>query len=740
MTDTAACPRCGARVPPARVAGEFGGACPRCLLGEAARALDALPAGTRLRDFEIVELVGRGGMGSVYRARQLSLGRHVALKILLPRHADSPDFAARFEREARLLAGLSHPNLIHVYDFGREDGHLFLAMEYVEGRPLRFPIADSAALLRVVRDVALALQRVHDAGMVHRDVKPSNILIAADGTPKLGDFGIVVEPAKDERLTETGVFVGSPHYASPEHIEGRSLDGRSDLYALGVILFEGLAGHPPFTASTSAAILARHLHEPPPLRELEGRTTPRVRRIVERLLAKAPGDRYARAADVASELDQAIHETPAPSRRGILLGAGALAAVAAVVAAVAVLRPAAPPKPVPKPPGSSPSFAPVDLLALLHPERDVVWGDWTLQNGVLACAGGRRAHRVQIPYEVPEEYDLIAEVERVSGVESFHLGLSDGRRNWSLLLDTGMGGGGASGLHFLDGRNGAENETTRIGRQFAPGVPTTVEVRIRRGHVTATVGGRPLVDWKGDFARLSMLNSAFRMPSIRTIFVGVEQDPFVIRRLVLTPVSGAGRPLARPLPAQDPGTPVDLLPLIDLERDALWGSWRRTPDRIVCDGGARAHRLQIPYEAPDEYDLRVTVRRKSDQSSFHIGLSSGGHPFAVLLEAGGPREALSGLHLLEGRTGWQNNTTTTRPVLRSGVDAVVAVSVRKGGVKVEVDGVPLVDWSGGATALSADPNFRIPNPRIPWLGVEVDEFEISAIVLMPITGTGRPLP
>lgn len=738
MTDTAACPRCGARVPPARVAGEFDGACPRCLLGEAARALDVLPAGTRLRDFEIVDLLGRGGMGSVYKARQLSLGRLVALKILLLRHADSPDFAARFEREAKLLAGLNHPNLVHVYDFGREDGRLFLAMEYVEGRPLRFPLADPASLLCIVRDVALALQRVHDAGMVHRDVKPSNILLAADGTPKLGDFGIVVEPAKDDRLTETGVFVGSPHYASPEQIEGRPLDGRSDLYALGVILFEGLAGHPPFTAPSSAAVLARHLHEPPPLRELDGRTSPRVRRIVERLLAKAPGDRYPRAADLASDLDRAIQDAPATSRRGLL--AGALAAVAAVVAAGIALRPSKGAAPVPPASPPTPSFAPVDLLALLHLERDIVWGEWTLQNGTLACAGGRRAHRVQIPYQVPEEYDLTAEVERVSGVESFHLGLSDGTRNWSLLLDTGLGGGGASGLHFLDGRNGAENETTRIGRQFPPGVPTTVHVGVRRGHVTATVDGRPLVDWKGDLARLSMLNSAFRMPSSRTIFVGVEQDPFVVRRLALQPVSGPGRSLSRPLPAPVPGAPIDLLPLVDLERDALWGSWRKDGSRLVCAGGARAHRLQIPYELPEEYDLRVTIRRKTDGNSFHIGLSSGGHPFAVILEAGGPGSGLSGLHLLEGRNGWQNNSTTTRSVLRNGSDAVVAVSVRKGGVKVAVDGVPLTDWSGPATAFSADPNFRIPNPRIPWLGVEVDEFEISGILLAPVTGTGRPLP
>src|SRR6185295_9943648 len=117
-----------------------------------------LPEGTRIRDFETKELLGQGGMGSVYKARQLSLGRDVVLKILLPRHASSADFVSRFEREARLLAGLSHPNLVHVYDFGREGDLTFLAMEYVEGRPLKLPTADRTAFLRAVRDVALALQ------------------------------------------------------------------------------------------------------------------------------------------------------------------------------------------------------------------------------------------------------------------------------------------------------------------------------------------------------------------------------------------------------------------------------------------------------------------------------------------------------------------------------------------------------------------------------------------------------
>lgn len=714
MTEPAACPACGTRVAPLRVAGDFAGACPRCLLDGAARALGQEPPlapGTRLGDFEILEPIGSGGMGAVYKARQPSLGRVVALKILHPRHAAAPGFVARFEREARLLAGLSHPNLVHVYDVGREGGLHYLAMEHVDGRPVRLPAPD---LLRVVRDVALALQKVHDAGLVHRDVKPANILIAADGTPKLSDFGIALEPSKEERLTETGVFVGSPHYASPEHIEGRALDGRSDLYALGVVLFEGLAGHPPFAGPSSAVVLAKHLHEAPPLQELGGRASPRLRGLVERLLAKRPEDRPARAADLAAELDALPPEVPRPRRRGLLVAAGA--AALAAVSALAFRR--------------APRPSSLDLLKQLNLERDTVWGEWEFRDGALLCGTGRRSYRVQFPYAVPDEYDLSARVERLSGKESFHIGLSSGGRNWTLMLDTT---GGLSGLHFLDGKSGAENETTRAGRQLVQGAPADVEIKVRRGRITATVDGRPLVDWSGDFGRLSLSASAFRVPSTRTVFLGAEMDTFKVTRLSLTPISGAGTSLAAP-----PGE--SLLRSVTLERDALWGSWSREGEGIACASGVRAFRLQIPYEVPAEYDYRVKLRRKTDFNSFHVGLSSGGRSFALLLEAGGTAKSINGLHMIDGQPAWQNPTTKIRKLLPVAAWVDVEASVRKDRVSAKVGGTSIVDWSGAPTSLGADPNFRIPNPRILWFGSEVDAFEIADAVVTPVTGTGRFLP
>ena len=701
-----ACPRCGARIAASRVAGEFAGACPRCLLASALEP-STLQPGTRVREFEILEPIGRGGMGDVYRARQPSLGRVVALKILRPRGGD---FIARFEREARLLAALSHPNLVHVYDVGLDGDVHFLAMEHVDGRPLSFPAPN---LIRVVRDVALALQKVHDAGLVHRDVKPSNILIAADGTPKLSDFGIALEATADTRFTETGVFVGSPHYASPEHIEGRALDGRSDLYALGVILFEGIAGRPPFTGPTSAAVLAQHLHEPPPLRDLDAR--PALRKLVERLLAKKPEDRPARAADVAAELDALPPDVPRPRRRGLLIGAGAAALAAALPFAL-----------------RRPPVVPVDLLKLPNLDRDTVWGEWSFQDGALRVEAGRRAYRVQIPYAVPEEYDLTLRVERLGGQESFHIGMSNGQRNWTLMLDSMAG---ASGLHLIDGRMGTENETTRFGRQLPPNAPVDIEVKVRRGGVAAKIGGRPLVDWTGDLSRLSLAKSAFRVPSLRTIFLGAEMDAFKVSRLELRPLGSAGVPLAVPAPS-DP----NLLRAVTLERDAIWGQWSRDKDALVCAGGARAYRLQIPYEMPPEYDYRIKLRRRSDGNSVHIGLSAEGRSFAILLDAGGSKVGLSGLHMIGNQPAWQNPTTVGRPLLPPDAWVTVEVSVRKGRISAKADGTSFLDWSGPASSLGADPNFKVVNPRVPWLGSEVDVVEFAEAVVTPVSGAGRFLP
>jgi serine/threonine protein kinase len=218
--------------------------------------------------YEIRALLGEGASASVYRAWDRELGREVALKVL--RGGRSGE---RFRREARAVAALSHPNVVAVHDAGEADGRLYLVLELVEGGPLRTRLRepDAAALLeQAARGVAAA----HGRGLVHRDVTPANILVSREGAPKVADFGLVHEDAA-EALTATGAALGTPPYMAPEQVEGRGVSPATDVYALGAILYEILAGHPPFTASTPHALYAKILNEPPTLLARSAPSPPR---------------------------------------------------------------------------------------------------------------------------------------------------------------------------------------------------------------------------------------------------------------------------------------------------------------------------------------------------------------------------------------------------------------------------------------------------------------------------------
>lgn len=256
------CPKCGASVPDSAAEG----LCPRCLLAAAAQPTDAgQPPGTRLRapplervaaafpQFEILELIGAGGMGAVYKARQRKLDRQVALKVLPEALAVDPAFAERFQREGRVLARLSHPNIVTVHDFGQSGGFFYLLMEYVDGVNLRQAMRAGrftpAQALALVPHICEALQFAHDEGVLHRDIKPENILLDARGRVKIADFGIaklVGETRHDVSLTATGAAVGTPQYMAPEQIERPAdVDHRADIYSLGVVFYELLTGELP---------------------------------------------------------------------------------------------------------------------------------------------------------------------------------------------------------------------------------------------------------------------------------------------------------------------------------------------------------------------------------------------------------------------------------------------------------------------------------------------------------------
>jgi len=293
---------------------------------------DARARGQRIGGYEILGKVGEGGLGVVYRARQISMGRIVALKLLHEKWVGDDEFRKRFLMEARLVGRLSHPNLIQVFDVGRHQNSFYYSMEFVDGEPLdkrldREGTLSAAAGADVALQVARALGYLQARKIVHRDVKPGNIMITKDGQAKLGDFGFV-RTSLESVLSTEGEVLGTPDYISPEAARGeRNLDFRSDLYSLGATLYHAWSGHPPFTGDATEVMEAHLKATPRPLAELRPDLPTAARRIVERLLRKNPAERPESFDEVVALLERLRAEsTGVPA--GAAEEAGALARMA----------------------------------------------------------------------------------------------------------------------------------------------------------------------------------------------------------------------------------------------------------------------------------------------------------------------------------------------------------------------------------------------------------------------------
>ena len=265
-------------------------------------------SGQTFGSYRLEELLGRGGMGEVYSARHLRLtNRHAAVKVLPSSLANEPDFLRRFEQEAISAASLDHPNILPVWDYGEQDGQPYLAMPLVSGGSLkelletRGPLspADAEHYLTPIAD---ALDYAHERGIIHRDVKPANILLRDDGRPLLADFGIAkaIEAGQTQGLTRAGTGVGTPEYMAPEQIEGRA-ERRSDLYSLGVVLYEMLTGHVPYDGATPYEIAYKQIYTPlPPIRQVRADLPPAIEQVLSKALAKDPAQRYGTGADLVA--------------------------------------------------------------------------------------------------------------------------------------------------------------------------------------------------------------------------------------------------------------------------------------------------------------------------------------------------------------------------------------------------------------------------------------------------------
>jgi ligand-binding sensor domain-containing protein/tRNA A-37 threonylcarbamoyl transferase component Bud32 len=298
--------------------------------------------------YKLVELIGRGGMATVYKAYQPAVDRYVAVKVLPHALQQDPAFAQRFEQEARLIAHLEHPHILPVYDFGVSGDYSYIAMRYLPGGSLKELIALHGALplprvAQLFYQVADALDYAHSQGVIHRDVKPSNVLLDQRGDAFLSDFGIAKIVAGSAQVTGTAI-IGTPAYMSPEQAMGAHLDGRSDVYALGVMLYELLVGRVPFDAETPMSIILKHLNEPAPLPSASRGDLPdAVEQVVLRAMAKSAGERFATAGAMSQALAEALGApatfSPRPVTRPVEAGAGPALPVEPDGATLTVLPP-----------------------------------------------------------------------------------------------------------------------------------------------------------------------------------------------------------------------------------------------------------------------------------------------------------------------------------------------------------------------------------------------------------------
>jgi serine/threonine-protein kinase len=337
--------------------------------------------------YRVERELGRGGMAKVFQGVDTVLGRQVAIKILAPQFADDESFVQRFRREAQAAARLSDQNLVSVFDTGSDQDVYFIVMEFVEGRTLADYLAGGGRImpdraLEIAESVCNALSAAHAQGVIHRDIKPGNIMITPEGQVKVTDFGIARMTTTAETVAQTAAVLGTASYLSPEQAQGQPVDARSDLYSLGCVVYEMVTGRPPFTGDSPVTVASKQvLEQPVPPSRLNHDVTPDLDAVILRALAKNPANRYQAAAEFRADLDRA--------RRGLPVEATPL--LAPTAAATQVLPAQVAPPPEPKSRWWIPVLVAVGILAILG----VVL--WLFANDILGGGGDEKPVQVTVP-------------------------------------------------------------------------------------------------------------------------------------------------------------------------------------------------------------------------------------------------------------------------------------------------------------------------------------------------------
>ena len=492
--------------------------------------------GKQLGPYRVIAPLGAGGMAAVYQAYQPGMDRSVALKIL-PRHlAHDPHFVARFQHEAKIIANLQHSHILPVFDFGEADGYTYLVMPYVasgtladslHGQPL--PLA---RVRQIIAQLGDALDYAHSRGIVHRDVKPSNVLLDAHGNCLLTDFGIAKIVEGTVQLTLPGGIIGTPAYMSPEQGQGATVDRRSDIYALGVLLYELATGRVPFTAETPLAIVLKHLHDPlPPPRTLNPALPDALERVILKALAKDPSDRYQTAAELLRAVQATTNDQAAPSAPAIIadtltydthklsdsqhvhlpssvtpatpivrrrtgggwLALGSLAVLALVVIVFGGLWVRAsgdPPLPTPANVQTS-----MPSAAIREVDWTAIGGHWSGPEGGVVRGEIEQSDGLYLYRETYRDFTVAAEVQAEDREASLALRMQD-ERNGYLVIVVPEGARGANPGIYLAKRQHGEHSFLASSQQQLPtiGEWAGISVRAIGARIEVSVNGTRVID------------------------------------------------------------------------------------------------------------------------------------------------------------------------------------------------------------------------------------------------------